>query len=419
MKILHVTQGYWPAIGGTEFLIQRVSEELVRQFGDEVTVFTTDCYSGEAFFTPSMPRIPAGEDELNGVKIRRFPVRSRLSHLVRTPQAIAYRLHLPGNQYLRMLASGPIIPELEQAITDHPFDIAAASSFPLMHMFATLRAAHSTGRPCVLHGGLHPQDTWGFDRPMIYQAIREADHYIANTAFEAQYVIERGASPERTSDIGVGVDVDQFAQIEQMEAKRRLGLEGKPVVAFVGQLGAFKGVGTLLKALPKVWECFPDVHLLIAGGHTLYADTLESMIRDLPADRREQVTLRYNFKNEEKPVFFAAADVFAYPSGYESFGIAYLEAWASRKPVIGCWRGAIPWVVHAGRDGLLVPFGSDFHLAEAIKLLLANPRWARQLGEMGYRKVIARYNWPEIARRFRQVYQSALDGGLHSSILER
>ena len=72
MKILQVTQGYWPAIGGTELLIQRVSEELVQQFGDEVTVFTTNCFNGEGFFNPALPRLPAGSEEIRGVRIRRF-----------------------------------------------------------------------------------------------------------------------------------------------------------------------------------------------------------------------------------------------------------------------------------------------------------------------------------------------------------
>jgi hypothetical protein len=38
-------------------------------------------------------------------------------------------------------------------------------------------------------------------------------------------------------------------------------------------------------------------------------------------------------------------------------------------------------VVQAGRDGLLVEFQNEFMLAEAIILLLANPRWAQALGE--------------------------------------
>src|SRR5262249_5980128 len=41
LRILHVVQGYAPAIGGTERVVQRLSEEIVRQYGDEVTVFTT------------------------------------------------------------------------------------------------------------------------------------------------------------------------------------------------------------------------------------------------------------------------------------------------------------------------------------------------------------------------------------------
>ena len=79
MKILHVVQGYYPAIGGTEWLIQRLSEELVRQFQDDVTVFTTDCLNGEGFFKPEAPRLKAGWEERRGVKIRRFPVQRRLA----------------------------------------------------------------------------------------------------------------------------------------------------------------------------------------------------------------------------------------------------------------------------------------------------------------------------------------------------
>lgn len=407
MKILHVTQGYHPAIGGTEWLVQRISEELVRQFGDEVTVFTTNCYNGEGFFTPGAPRMPVGWDEINGVKVRRFPVASRISKLLRFPQAIAFNLGLPGNQYLRSWASGPIVPGLMKAIQEFPADVIMASSFPLLHMFTALRATKKSQRPCVFSGGLHPLDTWGFQRPMIYRAIREASHYIAYTEFEARYVIQRGASPERVSSIGVGVDVEPFECVPKGEAKSRLGLEGKRVVGFVGQLGASKGVDTLIKAMPIVWSVFPDVYLLIAGARTLFSDQLEKMLNQLPENDRKKVVTRYNFSEDEKPWLFSAIDIFAYPSGYESFGIAFLEAWACGEPVIGCRRGAIPWVVYGGRDGLLVEFRKEKMLAEAILLLLENPAWAQDLGEAGHQKVHARYNWPFIARRFRETYESA------------
>ena len=409
MQILTVTQGYFPTIGGVEWLVQRVSEELVRQFDDQVTVYTTNCYNGEGFFNPKVPRLPAGWETLNGVNIRRFPVRSRISQWMRLPQAIAYRLHLPYNEYLRAIASGPIVPGLGAAIRKTPADVVMAASFPLLHMHTALRAAHATGRPCVLVGGLHPVDDWGFNRKHIYAAIRQADYYIALTDFEADYVIQRGADPQRVATIGLGVDPERSDGVTTQEAKRRVGLEGKTVVGFIGQLGGHKGLDTLLRAMPAIWEVEPDTHFLIAGARTLFAAQMEQMIADFPAEHREKIVVRYNFPEAEKPWLSGAVDVFAYPSGFESFGIAFLEAWMMEKPVIGCLSGAVPWVVDAGRDGLLTHYQNEAMLAGAILLLVQNPGWARTLGRRGKQKVLARYTWPEVARRFREVYNQVRD----------
>ena len=411
MKILYVTQGYFPTIGGVEWLIQRVSEESFNRFGDEITVFTTNCYNGEGFFNPRVPRLPTGWEEINGVKVRRFSVMSRLSQLVRIPQAVAYQLQLPFNEHLRWLASGPIIPGLGKAIRQYSTDVIVAASFPLLHMLTALRSAREAKRPCVLIGGLHPVDDWGFNRSMIYRAIQEADHYIALTDYEKQYVVRRGAQPEKVTTIGLGVDPPLYKGVTQEEARQRLGLNGKQIVGFIGQLGGHKGIGTLVQAMPLIWDASPDTHFLIAGARTLFAEQLERMIGQLPESDRQKVKLYYNFPEEEKPWLFAAVDIFAYPSGFESFGIAFLEAWVVEKPVVGCRNGAIPWVVQAGRDGLLVEYQNESMLAEAIILLLNNPGWARTMGRSGREKVLARYTWPEVARRFREVYAGVLRNG--------
>jgi glycosyltransferase involved in cell wall biosynthesis len=408
VRILNVTQGYAPAIGGTESVMQRLSEELVRQFGDEVTVFTTDCLSGEAFANPASPALTAGWDDLNGVRVRRFPVRRRVSRLATSPQRFAWRHRLPLNQYLRALASGPVIPGLTREIRRYPADVVVASSFPLLHMFSALRAASASRRPCVYFGGLHPDDDWGFDRPMIYRAIRAATCYVAYTGFEAEHVVARGAEPERVFALGAGVDAERFTAIPSSDAKERLGLGRHPVVGYIGQLGGHKGVDTLLRAMPIVWRVVPDARLLIAGARAMFADEIERIIGSWPAHDRQKVVLRYNFPEAEKPALFSAIDAFAYPSGYESFGIAFLEAWSCGKPVIGCRRGAIPWVVEGGRDGLLVDYLSDEMLAEAILVLLQNPGYARALGEAGRKKTLERYTWPRIAQRCREVYVEAL-----------
>lgn len=404
LRLLHVTQGYFPGIGGTERLVQRLSEELVRQFGDEVTVFTTNCFSGEAFNRPELPRMPVGTEERGGVRVRRFPVRARLSRLLERPQSFAYRHRLAGSQHLRTAYQGPIVPGLGRAIRAQPADVVAATSFPLLHMATALRAAGASGRPCVFYGGLHPDDDWGFGRPWIYSAMQRAARYVAYTDFEAEFVRARGVDAKKVRVIPLGVDVEGFGAVSREEARRRLGLPAEaPVVGFVGQLGLHKGVDTLLRAMPRVWSARPETRLLVAGARAVFAGEIDRTVAGWPGAWRERTRVRYGFDETEKPTLYAAIDVFTYPSGFESFGIAFLEAWASGLPVVGCRRGAIPDVVEAGRDGLLVPYQNDELLAAAVVALLGNPAWRQGLGEAGRRKVLASLTWERVAPRFREV----------------
>lgn len=408
LRILHVVQGYQPAIGGTEKLIKRVSEELVNRHGDEVTVFTTNCYSAEAFYTPSLPTMPLGRETINGVKIRRFSVLSRFSKFFYLPQFFAYRLKIPLNQYLRAIYGGPIISGLAKAMANQSADLICAASFPLMHMFTSLKVAKKANRPCVFLGCLHPEDDWGYQRPIIYSAIRRATRYVANTKYEADYLIDREIPAEKIDVIGAGIDPEEFSGINQGDARARLGIEKGPVVGFVGQLGGHKGVDTLVRAMPIVWQVLPETKFIIAGAETIFQSRLTSLIDKTLGSRDDRLILKTNFPEDEKPLIVAAADVIAHPSGYESFGISFLEAWASRKPVIGCKRGAIPSVVSAGKDGLLIEYQNHTMLGEAILMLLKNPVWAQNLGQAGYKKVITSFTWPFIADRYRTTYLRAL-----------
>lgn len=412
MNILHVTQGYAPAVGGVEWMIQQVSEELVRSFGDDVTVFTTNCYNGEGFWNPRLPRMPVGWSTINGVKVRRFSVASRVSQVLRPVQKVFHQFNLPYNDWMRTYFGGPIVPGLKRAIKQSPAELICAASFPLLHMFTALGAARETHRPILLEGSIHPQDPWGFGRENIYQAIQQANLYLANTEYEVIYLKDKGVPEEKIRIVECGVHPDRFANITTQQAREKIGLPlDRPIVGFIGQIGSHKGIDTLVKAMPIVWEQFPEAHLLIAGGKAMFANQLDQIIQNWPSQYRNQTTLIYNFKDDVKPYLFNAPDVFTYPSGYESFGISYLEAWASHKPVIGTWRGAIPYVVDAGKNGLLVPFQKCELLAEAIMLLLKHPEWAKSMGEAGYRKVISRYTWFQVAERYREAYLSVLSKG--------
>lgn len=407
LRVLHVTQGYWPGRGGTELVIQRVSEELVARHRCAVTVFTTNCLNGEGFFDPSLPTLPEGVTEHHGVQIHRFAVDSRRGAFWRQAQAPLWRLRLPGNEYARSLASGPIVPALPAALRSVGADVFAASSFPLLHMYATADEARRRGRWPVLIGGLHPEDQWGFERRRIYDAIRQS-LYIAYSSFEADLVMRRGADASRVFVVGAGVDPEPFAAADGAAARRAVGLDpDRPVVSYIGQLGGHKGIDVLLRAMRQVWGRQRGVQLLIAGARSRFLPVIEGLINDLPPSMRGQVHLVLDFDDHQKAGLFAATDVFTYPSGYESFGIAFVEAWAARKPVIGCRRGAVPSIVTDGTDGLLTTWQDETSLADAIVTLLRDPARAARMGDAGWQTMHRRYRWPHVADRFHDVYRVA------------
>lgn len=409
MKILHVVQGYTPAIGGTERLIQKVSEKLVARHGDEVTVFTSNAYNLELFWRRDQPELPVGTETINGVTVRRFPVFNRFNELRRVLAGGAYKLGLPFNDRLRALYNGPIIPEMTGAIAAAGADVVAASSFPLLHMHYALRGGRRAGVPVIFHGGIHTADDFGFDRPMIYQAICQADAYIANTRFERDYLVEQqGISADKITVVGVGVDVELFVEADGRSLRERYGWGEAPVVAFVGQQVPHKGIDIVFQAMKQIWHDFPEACLLIAGAKTTYSATIKQMVKQLSPALQSRVAIIDDFGEKEKPAIFAACDMLAFPSGHESFGIVFLEAWAAGKPVIGARVGAIPTVIEEGRDGLLIEHRNVDDLAGAIRTLLTQPALRRELGANGRRKVEQHYTWNIVADKFRALYARVL-----------
>lgn len=408
MKILHVVHGYPPSTGGSQWLTKKLSDLLVSRYHDEVTVLTTVAYHMEHFWRSGEPAMPAGVEEMDGVIVRRFAVFNRLNTLRMLMAGVAYRLHLPYNDWLRTLYSGPLIFGMTQAVATSGAEVVFATAFPLMQMYYALAGARRADIPVVLLGAIHVADTWGYDRKMIDRAIQQADAYIALTTFERDYLIKRGIQADKVAVIGAGVETSVFAGADGAAIRQRYGWGDDPVVAVVAKQNARKRLDVLLEAMPRVWAVCPEARLLIAGARTSYSRQIEKTIGTFTPEQQAHVTVVSDFSEGEKPALLASCDIFVLPSGFESFGIAFLEAWACGRPVIGARVGAIPSVIDEGRDGLLAAYQDAGDLARAILELLADPERRGQMGRAGQKKVLENYTWEIIADRVRGVYLEAI-----------
>ena len=171
MKILHVLHAYPPSVGGIQHLFQNISERLVHRFGDAVAVYTTTAYQNALFWAPNQPELPRGVETHNGVLVRRFAVWNHLPGLRLNVARVAHKFNFPGEDWLRGLYFGPIVPGLTRAVASSEADLVVASAFPLLHMHLALRGARQSAKPVIFVGALHPADPWCFDRAMIYLSL--------------------------------------------------------------------------------------------------------------------------------------------------------------------------------------------------------------------------------------------------------
>lgn len=157
-----------------------------------------------------------------------------------------------------------------------------------------------------------------------------------------------------------------------------------------------KRVDVLLRAAAILRDRIPQLEVRIVGNgpetarlHQIASDLhLESTVRWLG-----DVNLR-SLAGE-----YARSDVFCLPSSQEGFGIVFLEAMAAAKPIVAAHAAAVPEVVRADIDGLLVEPDNPEAFAEGLFTLYRNPDLRRSLGAAGARHVEA-YEMHRVAALF-------------------
>ncbi len=417
MKILIVSHNYFPAIGGAEKKIKEISERLVKS-GEEVTVFSSNAQTTEAYINPEIPLLPPDSESINGVRVGRFPIYQGMRPLLNRVHSLFWKYRLPFNDIVRTIWNGPIMFNILPHILRQKTDIIIATPFPFLNMYFAYTAKKIRKIPMAIIPCLHTEDTWAFDRKIMYKILSNTEMILVNTDYERDYLISKGIEKERISILGDGINPQDFNRSNPQEFRRRYDIGNAPVVLFVGRKEKGKGIDTLLNSMSIVWGKFPQAKLIVAGTRTSYSKAIEKKVFSLDGKKRGNIILIDNFEDSEKSDLFASCDIFAMPSRVESLGIAYLEAWASGKPVIGCRIGAVASLIEQGKDGLLVEYGNQQELANAILELMGNEHLRRKLGENGKKKACGKYTWDIITKRFRENLSLAMYKNNRSSRLQ-
>jgi len=175
------------------------------------------------------------------------------------------------------------------------------------------------------------------------------------------------------------------------------------VVLTVGRWVAnerYKGMDTLITALPRLLTQWPELQLVAVGEGDDRA-WLENLSEERGVNRH--VHFLSGLSYAELAACYGACEMFALPSRGEGFGLVYLEAMALGKPVIGGAHGGAPEVIRDGVTGYLVQHGDAIQLATCIETLLADPVHAREMGARGRKRVERDFRFNVFAKSLKKI----------------
>jgi phosphatidylinositol alpha-1,6-mannosyltransferase len=367
-QALVITELYPPDVGGSAVLFQ----EIYRRVPGRVQVLT---------------HVRAGAAEPDGgTEIVARPIATRRWGFV-DPRATAH--HLRVARELRRLSKGRrTIVHCGRAL---PEGVAA-----LIH-----RRLGGAPYICWTHGeDLASASTSRELSFLVRRVYGGASVALANSRNTAAMLTSAGVAPDRIVIVYPGVDTDRFTpQAPIGLIRERFAVPRGKMLLSVGRLQRRKGHDLAIQAVAQLVTTEPHLHYVIVGNGE-ERSRLERMARDCGiADR---VHFAGEVSTEALPSYYAACDVFLLPNrvdngDIEGFGIVFLEAASTGKPVIAGDSGGVPEAVADGTTGLLVSGTDVAQLSRVLGQVLDDTVLRARLGKAGRERVLKSFTWQRAA----------------------
>jgi len=236
-------------------------------------------------------------------------------------------------------------------------------------------------------------------------SLRKADVVLAPSKYTAEHVAaDQGVDVAKIRVLPWALD-PRFEALAQHAAKSTVPprFPQGQVVLTVGRWRAderYKGMDTLITALPRLLPRWPELQLVAVGDGDDRA-WLEDLAEETGVDRH--VHFLSGLSYEDLAACYGHCELFALPSKGEGFGLVYLEAMACGKPVIGGAHGGAPEVIEDGKTGYVVPYGDAAQLATAMETLLDDAALRAEMGRRGKQRVENEYKFSIFATSFRKI----------------
>jgi glycosyltransferase involved in cell wall biosynthesis len=298
-----------------------------------------------------------------------------------------YELHLSGpHEFVRGVL------QLARLIRREKFDIVHTHLY-----YANVAGRLAAWRRARVVSTLHNPD-YSYEDPgtMLFTAKKLLDATTGRFLNDALLAVSEEVRRDYQRHLGFSdvrvipnyIDVQEhqksLAIVDRKTLRKCLGFgERDLVVLHVGRLHPQKGQDVLIEAVSRIRRRVPGLRLVLVGQGGLRGRLEGQALRAGLAD-----TVRFVGAVGTVTPYYALADIFVFPSRYEAFGIALLEAMAAGLPIIASRTGGICELTTYD-SALLVPVGDSDALAEAIVCLAIDPAKRALMGTAARKRASA------------------------------
>ncbi len=383
MKLAVVVQRYAADIsGGAELHARYIAERLARHA--EVEVLTTCARD----YVTWKNELPAGEEAVNGVRVRRFPVAHPRSpeRFGALSDTVFNRVHSVADELRWLESEGPTSPALIQhlAASTGAFDFFLFFSYRYYHAWHGVR---TVPEKAILVPTAERDPAIGLS---IFQPVFRGARALMYNSLEERALIEHVSQRQGPGVVvGVGSAIPERTQAWRFKKKFNI---RRPFALYVGRIDENKGCPELFSHFARYATMYPNGLDLVLIGSSV-----------LPIPKHPRMRHLGYLPDEDKFDALSAADLLVMPSKFESLSMVALEAWALGKPVLA--NGACDVLRgQAVRSNAGLYYDTFEEFAEALYLLEATGPLAGILGRNGREFFRRHYAWPVIERKYLDMF---------------
>ncbi len=212
----------------------------------------------------------------------------------------------------------------------------------------------------------------------------------------SHYVAERISKmcQKHIEVIPTGIDLNRFEKGDGNRIREKY--HGKKIILHVGRVVKEKNISLLIDAAPYILKKMDAIFIIVGEGPARKELEKEA--------ERKGVAEHFFFtgfvSDEELADYYKAADVFVFPSLYETQGIVAFEAMAAGVPVVAADAKALPDFIKDGENGYLANPYDARHFAEKIIMALENREIVKKA-----REFVEQYSIEKMADKLLKIYE--------------